>query len=195
MKTEDRVALDLQGGAAIVLQRVPRTTEARSFAAALSEITGQDVSTVANPCATAPGVRLFDARSLPDTAFDSWDSMRPQLATEASTLVVLLNASRARALLDRAPHVASWAGGIAMPTHPQVRYAETSDERSVGAKLLRQRLAEQGLAEHAVGVSVGVDIASGRLFFPEGDDNALAVARRSLDEGILHVERLPRPPR
>jgi hypothetical protein len=179
-----RVATDLAAGAQVVLQRVPRSMAADTFASALGRPAAV-VTAWSGPIAGT--IRVLDARQrVPD--FADLDGQRAFLATADSPLVVLLDAASARAMLADAPHLASWAGGVWLPGERAVRYANNEAERERGHILLARRIGEEGLQDVAFGRSVGVDLATTRVFVPSGDDDAITLARRALDEGIVHVE-------
>lgn len=182
MTSGERVATDLAAGAQVVLQRVPRSMSAEALAAEL------EATLVTDWGPPIPGMlRVIDARQRA-ADFVDLDLRRAVLATVDSPLVVVLDAASARAMLADAPHLASWAGGVWLPGERAVRYVESDAERERGRILLRRRLIEEGLDVQVRGLSVGVDLATTRLFVPRGDDDAITLARRSLDEGIVHVE-------
>jgi hypothetical protein len=186
MTSADLVAAELEAGARLVLQRVPRSTTAEVFAAALSW--GVVVNASAFPL---PGhVRVLDARLVAD--FSDWDRRRAELGTPDSPLVVLLDVVSARALLQAAPQACSWAGGVRMPAERTVRGARSEEELAIGARALVRALQRnpEFAATHA-GLSVGVDILSERLFAGRRDAGILDLARENLDEGIIFIAQLP----
>lgn len=186
------VALDVSGGALVVLQRVPRSTTAESMARRLREELGSEVRVVHSPEAVADAaVRVLDGRSLRHDTFARWDQMRPTLARPGSPLVVLLNVEATRALLQAAPHVASWAGGVRLPAEPIIAETRTPAQREAGRLAFARALqADPTLRIRAQGRSVGVVIGSGRTFIMRPDAHIEDQARSELDEGLIYISRV-----
>lgn len=186
MTTAEQVAALLSGGATVVLQRAARGVTAE----ALAEFVGGHVAT--DPFEPGAGGRVVDARTWRD--FTGWDVRRGELerAARASPLVLLLDVASSQALLRDAPQTASWAGGVWLPPDPAARPARTEEEFALGARALAEALGGDPIfaATHR-GELVAVDLLTRRLFAPTGDASAVDHAREHLDEGILHVGRVP----
>lgn len=186
------IAIELQAGQPLILQRVRRAVNAEALAASLAAQAGEDVHVVATPWeACAAGPRVMDARRALEADFDDWDVRRATLATPERPLVVLLDVVTSTWLLVAAPHVASWAGGVRLPVPPSVRPALSEEEIGAGKRQLRDALAESpGLAAELAGLTFAVDLASGRIFKPRPSTSALELARDAMDEGVVWVTRL-----
>ena len=186
------VVLELQAGQPLILQRVRRAVTAESAARSLSTALGSPVQVVNSPWEPGEaGCRVMDARRAGEASFDDWDVRRATMTTPDRPLVVLLDVVTSTWLLVAAPHVASWAGGVRLPTPPSVRPALSDDEIKVGERLLREALAESpGLAAELVGRTFAVDLASGRIFVPRLTTSALELARDAMDEGVVWMTRL-----
>ena len=186
------VALRIQAGLPVVLQRVPLRLDARSAAKGLEERLQHSVEVVTDAFAAKPNtVRVIDARSLRADTFRGWDEGRAQLGDERSPLVVLLDVNSGKALLAAAPHLSSWAGGVQLPEEKSVRPARSDEELSLGRAALRRVLYQQPeLRETHPRVPIGIMIGSDRLFLGEGGVYPLQAAREEFDEGILYITRL-----
>ena len=195
MHITERLKLELEAGALLVLQRVSPSLTAEALAVGLSSALEGPVELVIEPFTEGPRPpRLLDARSLPPGAFHSWEPRRAELALSDAPLIVLLDVDTGRRLLREAPHVASWAGGVRMPSEPTVRPAETAQERRLGRNALSRAQSERPeLADRWDGQTLGVAIGSDRLFFPSTSASALQQARAEMDEGILYLHRLGDP--
>lgn len=187
MTSVDAIALQLEAGAGLILQRVPPALDASTVAAAVN---GVVVDGFRVP---APGVRVLDARQC--RSFEDLDAVRADLADEVtrSSLVVLLDHTSASALAEGAPHTVSWAGGIALPPDHPARGVLTDEEFAQGARALNIALSERpGFADKHAGAEVAIDLLTRRLFVRSGTSTALDIAREHIDDGIVYVERLPR---
>lgn len=195
MDVAERLKLEIDTGALLILQRVSPGLSSEALADQLSSALGSPVEAVIEPFTDGPGPpRLLDARSLPPGAFHSWEPRRAELALPDAPLIVLLDVASGRRLLREAPHVATWAGGVRMPPEPTVRPAETAQERRLGRNALSRAQSERPeLADRWDGQTLGVAIGSDRLFFPSTSASALQQARAEMDEGILYLHRLGDP--
>lgn len=186
MTTTELVALLLDSGSGLILQRVPPASTPVDLASALG------AAVVADLFGVRPGARVLDARRWRD--FGDLDAERLLLAseTERSPLVILLDCGSASALARSAPHTVSWSGGIWLPPDHPARPAQTDDEFAQGERALRMALAEQPefAREHA-GQEVGVDLLTRQLFTRSGTATALEIAREHLDDGVIYLEHLP----
>ena len=185
-------ALDLLGGADLVLQRVPRATSADAIATRLVEELDREGNVVHAADTVSPGaVRVLDGRALGEDTFSRWDRARATLAMAGSPLVVLLNVEAGRRLLRAAPHVASWAGGVRLPAESVIQIAQSEAQLEAGrAALSRALQSDPALAVRAAGRSVGVVIGSDRVFVMSPDASVVDQARCELDEGLLYVARV-----
>ena len=181
--TAARRALDLAGGASLLLQRVPRAWTADALAGALQPLVGRPVR-VARGLDDAVDIAVWDARGQPPATFDAWDPQRATLVPADGARIVLLDVATARHVLQRAPHTASFAGGVTMPPPGAVRGAETLEQAEAGDALLRRTVADH--PEHR-GRLVGIDLLSERIFAGLPDATPVEVAREHLDEGIIYV--------
>lgn len=186
------VALELQAGQPLILQRVRRSVTAAEVAGVLQEHLDRPVRVVAEPTeAGEEGVRVWDARQSKESSFDGWDVQRATLASSDNALVVLLDVVTSTWLIVAAPHVVSWAGGVRLPCPPSVRPALSEEEIRLGERLLREALAERpGLRAQLGGLSLAVDLASGRIFTTRGGTPPLSLARDHMDEGVVWITRL-----
>lgn len=186
MTSTELVALLLESGSGLILQRVPPAATPVEVASELGAEVVEDLFGV------RPGARVLDARRWRD--FGNLDGERMLLAreTERSPLVVLLDSASASALARSAPHTVSWSGGIWLPPDHPARPAQTADELEHGERALRMAFAEQPefAREHA-GQEVAVDLLTRRLFTRSGTATALEVAREHLDDGVIYLEHLP----
>jgi hypothetical protein len=188
----DLVAIQVQVGLPVVLQRVPRKLDVQTAAQGLAERLERPVEVVIDAFAAKPdAVRVIDGRPLRADNFRRWDEGRAQLGDERSPLVVLLDVHSGKALLAAAPHLSSWAGGVQLPEEKSVRPARSEEELTLGRAALRRALYEHPeLRETHPRVPIGVMIGADRLFLGEGGVYPLQAAREELDEGILYITRL-----
>lgn len=193
MTSAGRTALDLVGGARVVFQRVPRGTQAEDFARSLSAELDRPVQTSeqVRPVTDDEHIVVVDGRALTAAEATGLDAWRPAFEAAPGVVVVLVDVGSEAVLLEHAPHLTSWAGGVWLPAERHVRYTETEAELERGhdalVRALRRR-ADGG--QSLIGLSVGVDLATERLFVPTPAVDALTLARWALDEGLLHVERI-----
>ncbi|MEY3210343.1 MAG: hypothetical protein RIT28_824 [Pseudomonadota bacterium] len=191
MDSLDAVVLAFESGLPVVLQRVPRSLSAQTAADILTERLGRPVSVVVEPFTQPEGVRVIDGRPLRAEQFERWDQGRHQLGDAVSPLLVLLDVNSGTTLLQRAPHLASWSGGVRLPLEREVRLATSPEEIKLGQAALRRALhAMPELREAHYRAPIGVLVGSDRLFRGEGGVAPLVAAREALDEGILYVTRL-----
>lgn len=182
----ESVGLQLDAGAPLVLQRVPRSMDAETFARELHEVIGRAAVVIADVDELVPdAIRVLDARAC-KRSFANWDAKREMLGSVASPLVVLLDVATTRVLLTDAPHTASWAGGVWLPSEPVIRSARGESEIHHGKQLLEQHR----LADHR-GRIVGVDLLSARLFVDTEERSAADAAAEELDEAVLYMAYIP----
>lgn len=188
----DVVALRIQSGLPVVLQRVPRRLDAQAVARGLIERVGRAAAVVTDAfTGRSEAVRVIDGRSLRAETFRQWDEDRAQLGDERSPLVVLLDVNSTKALLANAPHLSSWAGGVQLPEEKDVRPARSDDELALGRAALRRILQVRSeLRQTHSRVPIGVVLGSDQLFLGEGGVYPLQAAREELDEGIVYITRL-----
>lgn len=189
MTSADQVALQIQAGQGVVLQRVPRDALAEPFAYQLGELLDRATTCVKDPFEAHPdAVRVLDARGLTREGFATWEPRRALLGDSASPLVVLLDAATARDLLTGAPHVASWAGGVQLPLERSVRAARSEAELRMGANAFsRIRAENREVLAAFLGRTVAVQIGTDRLFVPTLGASALEAAREELDDGLVYL--------
>lgn len=190
MTTAEAVALSLQAGLPVVLQRVARATSAQGFVHELQALLGTPCAVVQAPIDRAPvGVRVLDARQASRDTFLAWDHQRARLGDASSPLVVLLDAASGRTLLQVAPHLSSWAGGVRLPVEPLVRTARSDQELRLGQNALRRVLHERPELRQE-DAPIGVVLGSDRVFVGLPEVSPLAQARDELDEGTVYVTRI-----
>ena len=183
----DRVALRVLAGSPLVLQRVPRAFDPDAFASDLAAKVGQAVRVV-SALDDRPDLALVDLRHTGPSTFVNWDPRRADLVPDGGQRVVLLSAATGRALLQQAPHTASWAGDVGLPAEPSVRSARSDDELATGRHLFAAWAAEEALPR---GAAIGIDLATERRFRGRADVSPLDLAREALDEGIVYLTRAP----
>lgn len=175
------VGLALAAEVPVVLQRVPPRTTDRAFATRLAEVTGREVRVVEQPLPVLPGlIRVLDARALAAGSFRAWQADREGLGTADAPLVVLLDVRAGRLLLEEAPHLASWAGGVRMPMEPVVRTTESKQERQLGENALARIFAAPG-AQDPTGLADSRCRSRNRAAFcsPSGPERLSARPRRA----------------
>ncbi len=185
----DAIALTVASGARVQFQRVPPGIDAPGLAAALVGATGVSFRACADLFEDATAA-VVDLRSGFD--FSGLDPERARLVERVHPVVVLLDVASSKALLRGAPQTAFICGGVHLPHPSGVRPARTEQEVQLGRDILARELrAHPSEAAAHRGGSVGVSIASGRLFFREGERLPMEQAEEELDEGIVYLGRVP----
>lgn len=186
-----RLQAEVQAGARVILQRVPRSLRASELGAALSGL-GMTASVVSSPWEpTGSQVDVVDARGHDAESLEALDTRRHDLEARTTSLLLLLDVATGRRLARHAPHVLSWAGGVRLPPVVPVRTAQTEEELSLGESAFHRALAALGPRRaNLVGHTVAVDLASEQVFMGRSDGSALDVARENLDEGIVFMGRV-----
>lgn len=186
MTTTEWIALQLEGGAQMVLQRVPPSLTAEDVARALDGVV------VGSAHAEGAVPRVLDARrNAPD--IDDVDRLALVEQPDRSPLVILLDHASASALAVRAPQTVSWAGGIWLPPDHPLRGVRTEDELEQGLRALTLALeSDPDLGSTHAGEEVAVDLLTRQVFFREGTATPLDVARERRDDGVVYLGRLPR---
>ncbi len=181
----DRLAAELLAGTPVIVQRVPPTVDSSSVAAAVRAALGVDVEVCVDPFQRA-GAAVVDLRGREDMT--EFERRRAELSRPGQPLVLLADLRSSKLLLQQAPQMASWAGGVRLPEPPSVRPSASKEEVELGRQVLARALAEG--AQLPPGTSVGVNLADGRLFRRRGDHLPLQQAQEELDEGIIYVGRV-----
>lgn len=184
----DAVASRIQLGQFIVLQRVRRSMSALDFVRALARRVGRPCVVIQDPLNEAPsGVRVLDGRSVTASTFAAWQECRSNLGSPASPLVVLLDISSELRILESAPHLVSWAGGVQSPVEP-IATTRTHAQAQQGQRSLRNALVgDPKFASRNMGRLIAVEISSERLFEARPGESAYDVASGALDDGLLHL--------
>lgn len=192
MNSAALLALELRAGLPLALQRVRRSETAEAFAAELGDSLDGAVRVVSHPLEPpGEGVRVLDGRRFREEDFAAWDMERARLASAEHPLVILLDVATTRWLLQAAPHVASWASGVRLPVPSAVRVARSKDELAAGRRWLQRLLRDDPVfsARHH-GMTIAIDLLTGKDFVPSPPTTALERARDNLDEGIVFVTRI-----
>lgn len=132
----ERVALRVLAGSPLVLQRVPRTFDPDAFASDLAAKVGRPVRVIPQ-LDDRPDLALVDLRHTGPSTFVNWDPRRAELVPDGGQRVILLSAATGRALLQAAPHTASWAGDVGLPSEPRHRGAHLGQRQVPAAQGLR----------------------------------------------------------